>query len=127
MNMSVCELIRVRKGNFTLELLLKRVLHDHAPGTQTSGSKPQQHSLYICIPNCDCTSEALLCSHNISISTLNLSGETLCQKLYFVYYRRPFRVFSCVINFHFKGKSTWNDVRQWGFEVAACLDGNRNK
>lgn len=44
------------------------------------------------------------------ISTLNLSGETLCQKLHFMYYRQPFREYSCVINFHFKAKSLWNEM-----------------
>lgn len=41
-------------------------------------------------------------------------GETLCQKLHFMYYGRPFREYSCVINFHFKAKSSWNDVRELG-------------
>lgn len=69
MNVSLKELIRVRKWNFTLELLLKRVLHAHAPGTETSpGSLLQQHGLYACFPRCDFTSEiheVLFCSHKI--------------------------------------------------------------
>lgn len=72
----------------------------------------------------------LLCSHRFFfffISTWNLSGETVCQKLHFMYYRRPFGVYSCVINFHFKAISTWNDVRQWGLEVVACSNGEKKK
>lgn len=69
MNICVGALIRVRKWNFTLELLLKRVLQTHSPETETSsGFKLQQHGLYVCIPQCDFTCEiheVLFCSHKI--------------------------------------------------------------
>ncbi len=61
--------------------------------------------------------EVLFCSHKNFISTRHLSSETLCQKIHFMYYRQPLREYSCVINFHFKANSSWNDVREWGFEV----------
>lgn len=67
MNIWVGALIRVRKWNFTLELLLKRVLHSPSPESETSfGFKLQQHGLYVCIPRCDFTSEirdVLFCRH----------------------------------------------------------------
>lgn len=62
----------------------------------------------------------------IFISTPNLCGETLCQKLHFMYYRQPFREYSCVINFHFKAKSSWNDVREWVWS-GAHSNGNKKK
>lgn len=61
------------------------------------------------------------------LSTLNLSGETLCQKLHFMYYRRPLREYSCVINFHFKAKSSWNDVSKWVWSGANSNGNKKNE
>lgn len=61
------------------------------------------------------------------LSTLNLSGETLCQKLHFMYYRRPLREYSCVINFHFKAKSSWNDVSEWVWSGANSNGNQKNE
>lgn len=61
------------------------------------------------------------------LSTLNLSGETLCQKLHFMYYRRPLREYSCVINFHFKAKSSWNDVSEWVWSGANSNGNKKNE
>lgn len=63
----------------------------------------------------------------IFLSTLNLSGETLCQKLHFMYYRRPLREYSCVINFHFKAKSSWNDVSEWVWSGANSNGNKKNE
>lgn len=69
----------------------------------------------------------MFCSHNFFLSTLNLSGETLCQKLHFMYYRRPLREYSCVINFHFKAKSSWNDVSEWVWSGANSNGNKKNE
>lgn len=44
-----------------------------------------------------------------------------------MYYRQPFRVYSCVINFHFKAIRTRNDVGRWGFEVVRTFEWDQKK
>lgn len=119
------------KWNFTLELLLKRVLYALTPGDwnffwfQTSAARSLSlQSVLRLLTN---PWSHVLQPQFFFLSTLNLSGETLCQKLHFMYYRRPLREYSCVINFHFKAKSSWNDVSEWVWSGANSNGNKKNE